>query len=82
MSHEPSEQPTASILSQKYYDDPSIFTPENLLREARRQKGMSEQPIPEICVLDPDGDLVDYLRATGQAQQHPAWACYHTTLFT
>jgi len=77
--HEPSNTP---ILTGKQYHQPSIFTPENLLREARRQKGRVEQPVPEICILDPDGDLVDYLRATGQARQHPGWACYHTSLFT
>jgi uridine phosphorylase len=82
VSFEPSELLTTPLLAQKYYDDPSIFTPENLLREARRQKGMESQPVPEICVLDPDGDLVDYLRATGQAQPHATWACYHTTLST
>jgi uridine phosphorylase len=80
--HERSELPTAPILLEKHYHDPSIFTPENLLREARRQKGISEQPVPEICVLDPDGDLVDYLLATAQAKRHPTWACYHTTLLT
>ena len=82
MSFEPSLLPTAPILSQKHYDQPSIFTPQNLLREARRQKGMESQPVPEICVFDPDGDLVDDLRATGQAKEHPTWACYHTTLYT
>jgi hypothetical protein len=82
VSFEPSELPTTPILSEKYYDDPSIFTPENLLREARRQKGLESQPVPAICILDPDGDLVDYLQATGQAQPHPTWACYHTTLLT
>jgi uridine phosphorylase len=25
---------------------------------------------------------LDYLRATGRAQRHPAWACYHTQLDT
>jgi hypothetical protein len=40
VSFEPSELPTASILSQKHHDHPSIFTPQNLLREARRQKGV------------------------------------------
>ncbi|HLG78387.1 MAG TPA: hypothetical protein VKX46_18375, partial [Ktedonobacteraceae bacterium] len=38
--------------------------------------------VPEICVLDPDGDLVDYLRATASACPHPTWACFHTTLYT
>ena len=34
----------------------------NLLREARRQKGVAEIPVPEICVLDPDGDILRALR--------------------
>jgi uridine phosphorylase len=82
VSFEPSELPRIPLLAQKYYDQPSIFTPQNLLREARRQKRLSEQPVPEICVLDPDGDLVDSLLATGWAKEHPTWACYHTTLYT
>ena len=82
MSNELSQQPIAPILTAKHYDEPSIFTPENLLREARRQKGIPEQPVPETCILDPDGDLVDYLLTTEQAKQHPTWACYHTTLLT
>jgi uridine phosphorylase len=68
------------ILTHKHYHTPSVFTAENLLREARRQKGLAQGSVPAICVLDPDGDLVDYLHATGSAQAHPTWACYHTTL--
>ncbi len=70
------------IIDHKHYDAPSVFTPESLLREARRQKGLPIEPVPAICVFDPDGDLLDYLRATGRAQRHPAWACYHTQLDT
>jgi len=70
------------ILNSKYYEAPSVFTPENLLREARRQKGLAVGTVPAICVLDPDGDLVDYLHATNRAKPHPTWACYHTTLDT
>ena len=33
-------------------------------------------------MLDPDGDLVDYLSATGRTRRHPTWACYHTVLDT
>ncbi len=33
-------------------------------------------------VFDPDGDLVDFLHATGRASRHPTWACYHTVLDT
>lgn len=60
---------------------PSVFQPENLLREARRQRGLPVQDVPTICALDPDGDLVRYLRRTGQARPSPGWACYHTELF-
>jgi uridine phosphorylase len=70
------------ILEHKHYDSPSVFTPESLLREARRQKALPPGQVPTICVLDPDGDLVDYLQRTGQAQHHAAWACYHTQLHT
>lgn len=45
------------ILAAKRYTDPSAFKPEALLREARRQRGRALLSVPEICVLDPDGDL-------------------------
>ena len=70
------------ILTNKYYNAPSVFTAENLLREARRQKSLAEGQVPAICVLDPDGDLVEYLYATNRAQRHNTWACYHTNLDT
>ena len=70
------------ILNSKYYEAPSVFTPENLLREARRQKGLAIGTVPAICVLDPDGDLVDHLHAINRARRHPTWACYHTMLDT
>ncbi|WP_291846630.1 nucleoside phosphorylase [Bradyrhizobium sp.] len=69
------------ILSHKEYGAVSAFKPENLLREARRQKGLSAAAVPEICILDPDGDMVRYLRAAGVADRHPGWACYHTDLY-
>lgn len=68
------------ILTQKKYRAPSVFTPENLLREARRQMGIEVGKVPEICILDPDGDIVQNLFETGQAQRNPYWTCYHTFL--
>ena len=47
------------ILDNKIYDSPSIFTVENLLREARRQKAIAEGSIPTVCILDPDDDRSD-----------------------
>jgi uridine phosphorylase len=71
----------APILRDKHYATPSAFTPESLLREARRQKGLAEHAVPPIGVLDPDGDLVRYLAAQGLARPVPQWACYHTDLY-
>jgi uridine phosphorylase len=72
----------APIVDHDDHATPSVFTPENLLREARRQKGIAPGSVPAICVLDPDGDLLDYLRAQGRAQPDATWACYHTDLYT
>jgi len=66
------------LLGKKFYRRRAVFTPENLLREARRKKRVAKSKVPEICVLDPDGDLVRYLRRNGAAKLSAAWACYHT----
>ena len=65
----------------KNHEQPSVFTPENLLREARRQKSIPEGNVPGVCVLDPDGDIVQNLISTGRAQPNPHWACYHTHMY-
>lgn len=69
------------ILMDKHYASPSAFTPESLLREARRQKGAAADPVPDVCLLDPDGDIVRQLKADGRAERHDGWVCYHTDLF-
>ncbi|HRJ58762.1 MAG TPA: nucleoside phosphorylase [Anaerolineales bacterium] len=69
------------IINDKDHSMPSVFTPENLLREARRQKSIPEGPVPGICILDPDGDIVQNLIASGQAKINPHWACYHTQMY-
>ncbi|HEV8679530.1 MAG TPA: nucleoside phosphorylase [Stellaceae bacterium] len=69
------------ILAAKAYAAASVFEPANLLREARRQKGLPQEAVPEICVLDPDGDILRALRRAGRATPSPGWACYHTELF-
>jgi uridine phosphorylase len=69
------------ILIGKDFAAPSVFEPENLLREARRQRGLSNGKVPDICILDPDGDIVRALRKAGRARRSTGWACYHTDLF-
>jgi uridine phosphorylase len=72
---------TPPILAHKHYRSPSAFTPESLLREARRQKSASVASVPKVCLLDPDGDIVRQLKAEGRARRHDGWVCYHTDLF-
>ncbi|GBE44456.1 MAG TPA: uridine phosphorylase [Rhizobiales bacterium] len=69
------------ILAGKNHDAPSAFTPESLLREARRQKSVSLEPVPDVCLLDPDGDIVRRLESEGRAKRHKGWVCYHTDLY-
>lgn len=68
--------------SAKVYDEPSVFTPANLLREARRQRQIGDRLVPAMCLLDPDGDVVRHLVAAGVARRHDDWACYHSDLWT
>ncbi|HUB13116.1 MAG TPA: nucleoside phosphorylase [Acetobacteraceae bacterium] len=75
---DPGEAPT--IRARKHHDAPSVFWPENLLREARRQRGVPDEPVPAVCVLDPDGDMVRTLRAASRARPAAGWACYHTEM--
>ena len=70
------------ILDNKLVAAPSVFAPQALLREARRQKGLATVAVPRVCILDPDGDIVRRLRATGLAQPLEGWPCYHTVLDT
>ena len=69
-----------SILAAKTHDAPSVFRPENLLREARRQRGLPDAAVPAVCVLDPDGDIVRALRAAVGLGVQQGWACYHTEM--
>ena len=70
----------APILDHKNHGEPSVFDPKALLREARRQKHLTVQDVPAVCILDPDGDVVRHLKATGKAHQIASWPCYHTEL--
>lgn len=68
------------ILRLKYPESPSVFSPGALLRESRRQKAIRDKPVPDICILDPDGDVARHLINTKQASRFGEWPCYHTEL--
>jgi uridine phosphorylase len=69
------------IMAGKHFEAPSVFEPENLLREARRQKKLPSVAVPNVCILDPDGDIVRTLYEGGRTRRSPGWACYHTDLY-
>jgi hypothetical protein len=72
---------TAPLFARKEHDAPSIFRPENMLREARRQKALNSAAVPAICVVDPDGDIVTHVRRAFAATPSGSWACYHTRMW-
>jgi uridine phosphorylase len=73
---------TAPLLQNKSPEAASVFSPDALLREARRQKGLAPLDVPAICIFDPDGDILRQLRKSGRATRFDGWPCYHTDLYT
>jgi nucleoside phosphorylase len=71
----------APLVERRDHAAPSVFRPESLLREARRQKGLAAGSVPPVCVLDPDGDIVAHVRRRHGAEPCPQWACYHSTMW-
>ena len=61
---------------------PSVFTPVALLDAVRAERDLPRVPVPEVCVLEFDGDLTDWLVATGRAKRWRPWACFHTSMET
>jgi uridine phosphorylase len=69
------------LFERKDHAAPSVFRPENMLREARRQKAIGCGTVPPVCVIDPDGDIVSHVRRKRAATLCDAWACYHTRMW-
>jgi uridine phosphorylase len=63
-------------------EEPSAFTPEALVAAVRSERLLPSERIPDVCVLEFDGDLTDELLLRGAATPCEAWACFHTTMFT
>lgn len=73
-------RPAVPLLDSHVLDQPSVLTPDALMREVRRTRRLRTTRLPPICVLDFDGDLYDGLVHAGQATAVPAWACFHTPM--
>jgi len=63
-------------------DAESVFTPDALLEAVRTERNLAAGRAPEVCVLEFDGDLTDWLAATGRAKRWAPWACFHTSMET
>lgn len=62
-------------------DQPSAFTPEQLMDSVRGLRGLPSQPLPPLCILEFDGDLTDWLIQQSLVHEEPHWACFHTRMF-
>lgn len=76
-----SDMDSSPLFEAKEFDEPSVFTPDSLLENARRQKDLPNSSVPDICILDPDGDIVRHVTTTGAARKDDAWPGYHTDLY-
>jgi uridine phosphorylase len=66
----------------KSYEQASLFDPTKLVREARRQLALTDDNVPAVVVLDPDGDLLRHVRGSRGAQPVAQWACYHSRMWS
>ena len=62
-------------------DQPSDFTPEALIEAVRTKRNMASVAVPEVCILEFDGDLTDNLVESRAVVPWPNWACFHTPMF-
>ena len=60
------------------WEEPSVFTPEALIEAVRAERQLPKISVPEVCLLDFDGDLTDWLVQSGQVRRWESWACFHT----
>jgi hypothetical protein len=67
-------------LLQHALQSPSAFTPERLRAAVRADRGLAQEAVPPLCVLDFDGDLSDQLAAEGITAPWASWACFHTSM--
>lgn len=74
---DPSDLP---LLTSHVFSEASVLTPEALMQEVRKLRGIAATPAPPICVLDFDGDLFDGLLHDGRGSSVAAWACFHTPM--
>lgn len=63
-------------------DSPTAFAPESVMEAVRVERGFAAELIPQVCVLEFDGDLTDWMVSTGKAKLCRSWACFHSKMFS
>ena len=59
----------------------SSFTPESLIDAVKTSRRLPSIAVPDVCVLEFDGDLTDHLVQSRSVEPWPTWACFHTPMF-
>jgi uridine phosphorylase len=59
----------------------SEFTPQALIEAVRTKRGLVSVAVPEVCILEFDGDLTDHLVQSKTVFAWRNWACFHTPMF-
>lgn len=62
-------------------DSPTSFTPETVTEAVRAERNLPIDSVPEVCILEFDGDLTDQLVTEGLALPFDAWPCFHTKMY-
>ena len=62
-------------------DAESEFTPQALIEAVRVRRNLVSVAVPEVCILEFDGDLTDHLVRNGAVSSWRSWACFHTPMF-
>jgi uridine phosphorylase len=62
-------------------DVESEFTPQALIEAVRNKRRLVSVAVPEVCVLEFDGDLTDHLVQSNAVSPWRNWACFHTPMF-
>lgn len=59
----------------------SDFTPQALIDAVRTKRGLVSVAVPEVCILEFDGDITDHLVEGRAVFTWRNWACFHTPMF-
>ncbi len=63
------------------HETPSVFRPEDLVDAVKTTRKIQQLDLPDICVLEFDGDLTDKLQERDELVHCDCWPCFHTKMW-